>query len=97
MSHPVLEPIVHDQELGSRRWMTVIFNNAVTLFDDVVAILIEATGCSTEEAAIETWEAHHYGHAPVHFASRDDCDRAAAIISSIGVRTEVSLEWAETQ
>jgi ATP-dependent Clp protease adaptor protein ClpS len=61
--------------------------------DEVMEILMRATQCKADEAAIETWEAHHYGKAPVHFASRDECDSAALIISSIGVKTEVSREW----
>ena len=96
MSVPVLEPKTSDPGVGSGRWMTVIFNNDHTPMDDVIAILIEATGCGFEEAAIETWEAHHYGQAPVHFASRHECERAAEIISRIGVATEVTLEWAES-
>ena len=76
--------------------MTVIFNNDFTQVDDVVAVLIEATRCPIEEARIETWEAHHFGRAAVHFAAREECERAASIISRIGVRTEVSPEWSES-
>jgi len=75
------------------RWMVVIFNNDTNSFDEVIDVLIEATGCDNSEAAIEAWEAHHYGKAPVHFSSRDDCQVAADIINAVGVKAEVSLEW----
>ena len=61
--------------------------------DEVVRILIEATGCDFEEAFMETWEAHHFGQAPVHFAGEAVCHGVATIISTIGVKTEVTKEW----
>ena len=61
--------------------------------DDVIMILITATGCTVEEAEIEAWEAHNYGKTAVHFASKAKCEEVAAIISTIGVKTEVSKEW----
>jgi ATP-dependent Clp protease adapter protein ClpS len=73
--------------------MVVIFNNDTNSIDQVIEILMRATGCDAQEAYIETWEAHTYGKAPVHFSSRDECEQAAAIISSIGVATEVAPEW----
>lgn len=95
MSHTVLEPeIAGGSGVGSGRWMVVIYNNDTNSLDEVVSILIRATGCDVEEAMIETWEAHTYGKAPVHFSSdRAECDRAAAVISTIGVKTEVAREW----
>ena len=73
--------------------MAVIFNNEHNSMDEVVEVLMRATGCDEDEAAIEMWEAHHYGKAPVHFASREECERAAKTIERVGVRTEVTPEW----
>lgn len=61
--------------------------------DEVVDILMEATGCDAEEAYIEMWEAHHFGQAAVHFASESACQGIAGIISTVGVVTEVAREW----
>ena len=61
--------------------------------DEVVRILIEATDCDIQEAYIEMWEAHHFGHAPVHFASESTCVSVAQIIGTAGVMTEVVAEW----
>lgn len=73
--------------------MAVIYNNDVTPFDRVIEALMVATDCELEEAQIETWEAHTYGKAPVHFDSRTTCEGVAAVITSFGIRTEVEPEW----
>ncbi len=90
---PVLTPdlVETGQKLG--RFRVVIFNDDVTPYSDVVTILMQATGCDLEEAAIETWEAHHFGQADVHFADEARCQEAARTIRSIGVRTDVRKEW----
>ena len=73
--------------------MVVIHNNEHNSFDEVIAVLMAATGCQAEEAAIEAWEAHHYGKAPVHFAPEPECCAAAKIIEGVGVKTDVMPEW----
>jgi ATP-dependent Clp protease adapter protein ClpS len=75
--------------------MTIIFNDDHTPIDLVVLTVIAATKCSVEEAEIETWEAHHYGKAPIHFSSESECDQVARVLQSIGVKTEVVPEWTE--
>lgn len=96
MNQTVLDPKVEEansQSGGGARWMVVIFNNETNTFDEVIEALMRATGCDEEEAGIEAWEAHHYGKAPVHFASRPECEDIASVISTVGVRTEVTPEW----
>jgi ATP-dependent Clp protease adapter protein ClpS len=95
MSGTFVQPEVLDPRTGSGRWMVVIYNNETTSFEDVIAILMTATGCGSQEAYMETWEAHHYGKAPVHFSSQKECEVVAAMIASIGVRTQVRREWDE--
>jgi ATP-dependent Clp protease adaptor protein ClpS len=73
--------------------MVVIYNNDTNSMDEVIEVLMRATRCDLDEAYIEMWEAHTYGKAPVHFAGRGECEEAAAIISSIGLQTEVTREW----
>ena len=92
---PVLEPRLDDPVVRrADRWMLVIHNNDVTPFDDVVESLMEATRCDLEEAAIEAWEAHHYGKAPVHFdEDRTALHRPARIINRVGVVTEIVPEF----
>lgn len=75
--------------------MVMIYNNDHNTFDEVIEVLIVATGCDYEEAAIEAWEAHHFGRAPVHFSTQPECEDVASTIASIGLRTEVCKEWNE--
>lgn len=82
-----------ESNVQTGRYMTVIYNNDTNTVDEVIAVLMVATGCDFEEAAIETWEAHHFGLAPVHFADREECKTVATIVGSIGVETEVRPEW----
>lgn len=81
------------EQAGSARHMTVIYNDDHTPYEAVVEVLVRATGCSRGEAEMETWEAHHYGKAPVHFGSQRDCQGAADVIGTIGVKAEVMPEW----
>ena len=93
MSQTLIDPRTHGPDVSTGRWMVVIFNNDYTPFDVVILALVRATGCTMEEAEIEAWEAHTFGKAPVHFASKQECESAATVISSIGVKTEVAPEW----
>jgi ATP-dependent Clp protease adapter protein ClpS len=95
MSRTVLEPEVIDSAAGSGRWMVVIFNNDYTPFDDVIEVIMRSTGCGVQEAYTEAWEAHHFGKAPVHFCRKVEAEIVAAMISSIGVKTQVRREWEE--
>ena len=93
MSQTVLEPEVIDSGSTAERWMVIIFNDETTYVGRVIKTLMRATRCPQNEALMEVWEAEHYGKARVHFADREECEQAAAIIRSIGVKTEVCPEW----
>ena len=92
-SLPLIEPKIDDSAAKQGRWMVVIYNNDTCSMDEVVEILMAATGCDIQEAYIEMWEAHTFGKAPVHFSSKSECDEAGRIISSIGVQIDVCPEW----
>jgi ATP-dependent Clp protease adapter protein ClpS len=93
MSRTILQPEIIESGTGYGRWMVVIFNNDYTPFDEVVEILMRSTGCGVQEAAIEAWEAHSFGKTPVHFSSKSECEIVAAMISTVGVKTEIAREW----
>lgn len=87
-------PEIFEADTGyGGRYMTLIYNNDTNTFDEVVHVLMTATGCSVDEAYAETWEAHTYGKAAVHFSDQEACCAVAAIIGRIGVKTEVRPEW----
>jgi ATP-dependent Clp protease adapter protein ClpS len=93
MGQVVLEPEAVRSSVDTDRWSVIIFNNEHNTFDEVIGVLVEATGCDLQEAYIEAWEAHHYGKALVHFASENVCKAIAQTISSVGVKTAVDREW----
>ncbi len=95
MSQTVLQPEVLNPDTQDGGWMVVIYNNEHTMMDEVIEVLMRATGCDMQEAYIEMWEAHTFGKASVHFSNRADCEEAALVIQSIGIQTEVTLEWPE--
>lgn len=95
MSAPgtIERPEVQDgQTAGGNHWIVTVFNNEYNTWDEVVFILMAATGCSEDEANIETWEVDNLGKSVVHHGEQQECQTAAEIIAQIGIRVEVSEE-----
>ena len=82
-----------ERSVGSGRWMVMLYNNDWNTQEEVVAILIKATGCDLEEAYLEMWEAHTYGKAPVHFGADSECREVSEVLGTIGLFSEVVPEW----
>jgi ATP-dependent Clp protease adaptor protein ClpS len=87
---PTAEEVV--VEVLSDLWSVTVFDNDTNTYEEVMTVLMIATGCSGEEAHIEAWEIDHYGSCLVHRDTEDDCRKAADIIAKIGIRVEVSKE-----
>lgn len=73
-------------------WNVTVYNNDHNTYEEVMTVLQLATGCSVEEAYIETWEVDHLGASTVHRADEAECIRVADIIRVIGIRVEVTQE-----
>ena len=73
-------------------WIVTVYNNEYNTWDEVVGILMAATGCSEDEADMETWEVDNLGKSVVHHGAQNECQIVAEIISQIGIRVEVSEE-----
>lgn len=82
------EQVEQAEEGADRDWQVVVYNNEINTYIEVISILMIATACDAEEAYIEAWEIDHYGQCSVHRASQCECERAAEIISTIGIRVE---------
>lgn len=78
-----------DPTTGTGEHIVIVYDNDYNTFDEVIAILMKATGCSLQEATMETWEIHNLGKSVVHHGSQSECERAARIIATIGIRVEV--------
>ena len=75
--------------IGNSEHLVIVYDHDTITFDAVISILMQATACTLEEAQIETWEVHHLGKSVVHHGSEGECNRAAQIIRTIGLRVEV--------
>jgi ATP-dependent Clp protease adapter protein ClpS len=85
------------EDLDTRRseqegYIVIVYDNDKNTWDEVVMILQKATGCTLEEAEIETWEVDNLGKSVVHHSGKEECDRVAGIIRTIGIRVEVVEE-----
>lgn len=85
-------PILEEQELELEHagWIVTVFDNDHNTYEQVMAILMIATGCTAEEAYMEAWEIDHLGKSVVHYACEQECREAAEVISKIGIRVTVS-------
>ena len=84
-------PDLHDESTHSTlgEYVVIVFDNDFNTWLEVMSILQKATGCSLEEAEMETWEVHFTGRSIVHHGDRAECERAANIIATIGIRVAV--------
>jgi ATP-dependent Clp protease adapter protein ClpS len=77
---------------GGDTWIVTVYDNDYNSIDQVILILMKATGCNLREAEIETWEIHHLGKSVVHHGEQDECQKVADVIAQIGIRVEVTEE-----
>lgn len=93
MSIQLLPQHLQDQsDVGADHSIVIVYDNDRNTFEEVIDVLLRATGCSLHEAQMETWEVHHLGKSVVHHAAADECERVAAVIRTIGIRVEVRAE-----
>lgn len=88
IARPDLEEYNSQDQQGSG-YIVIVYDNDKNTYDQVVGILMKATVCTLEEAQIETWEVDNLGKSVVHHGGQEECERAASIIRTIGIRVEV--------
>jgi len=76
----------------AKNFVVVVYDNDYNSVDEVMMILMLATACDEEEAAIETWEVHHLGKSVVHHDTEVECQRVADFIARIKIQVEVREE-----
>ncbi len=82
----------HGPGTGGDHFIVIVYNNNHNTWDEVVGVLMRATACSEKEAEIETWEVDNLGKSVVHHGEQEECERAAAVIRTIGIEVEVKEE-----
>ncbi|MBM3494927.1 MAG: ATP-dependent Clp protease adaptor ClpS [Armatimonadetes bacterium] len=87
----VIDPEIQtaDPTIGTGEHIVVVYDNDHNTIDEVIDILMKATGCGVQEAAMETWEIHNLGKSIVHHGPASECERVASVIRTIGIRVEV--------
>jgi ATP-dependent Clp protease adaptor protein ClpS len=84
------ERVAENLETRGDGWIVTVFDNDHNTYEQVMQILMIATGCNSEEAYIEAWEIDHYGRCVVHKACEHECRRAADVIATIGIKVEAT-------
>jgi ATP-dependent Clp protease adapter protein ClpS len=69
-------------------WIVILYNDDWHPYDEVVAQVQKATGCSLEKAERITWEAHTMGRAIAYAGPAEECERVAAVLRQIRLQVE---------
>jgi ATP-dependent Clp protease adaptor protein ClpS len=67
----------------------ILFNDDFHTFDEVIAQLIKAIGCSYEKAEFLTWEVHTKGKAVVYTGELSECLRVSSVLEEIALHTQI--------
>jgi ATP-dependent Clp protease adapter protein ClpS len=80
----------HSSSLVIEPWNVILLNDDWHTFDEVIAQLIKATGCTSQKALEIALEAHNNGEAICYTGHRERCEHVASILEEIdlGVRIE---------
>ena len=71
-------------------WMTILHNCDCHTFEQVVAQLMKAIGCSQERGWELAWQVHNSGKAVVKVAAEAECVRVGNILAAIGLVVTVT-------
>lgn len=67
----------------------ILFNDDYHTFDEVIAQLIKAIGCSYDKAEALTWEVHLKGKAVVFIGEISECLRVSSVLEEIALNTQI--------
>jgi ATP-dependent Clp protease adaptor protein ClpS len=69
----------------------ILFNDDWHTFDEVIAQLIKALGCSTQKAESIAFEAHSKGRAVVYEGAMPECLRINSVLEEINLHTSIEV------
>ena len=70
-------------------WMVILFNDDYHAFDEVIAQVQKATGCSPSEAFQITYAAHTNGQAVAYVGDKPQCETVAKVLHEIDLHAEL--------
>jgi ATP-dependent Clp protease adaptor protein ClpS len=81
-----------EEDLGTdlgQPWMVILFNDDHHAFDEVIAQVQKATGCSPGEAFQITYAAHNNGQAVAYVGDKPQCEQVAKVLREIDLHVEL--------
>lgn len=69
----------------------ILFNDEVHTFEEVIAQIMKATGCSQTRAEELTWEVHSSGKAVVFTGEMHRCIEVSSILEEIMLMTQIEV------
>jgi ATP-dependent Clp protease adapter protein ClpS len=70
-------------------WNVIILNDNVHTFDEVIAQIMKATGCSPDHAADVAWKIHNEGEAVCFTGSKERAELVASILEELNLRVRL--------
>ena len=70
-------------------WKVVLYDDDVHTFDEVIAQIMKATGCSLAKAEELTWKVHNDGKAIVYEGDFEKCLQVDIVLKEIQLISEI--------
>ena len=89
---PAQTQIRPEEDIGTglgQPWVVILFNDDHHAFDEVIAQVQKATGCSPGEAFQITYAAHSNGQAVAYVGDKPQCEQVAKVLREIALRVEI--------
>lgn len=88
---PDVEVLVEEEteERIATPWRVILYNDDIHTFDEVIAQLIKATGCTVAQAERHAWTVHTEGKDCVYEGEFEDCFRVQGVLREIQLVTEI--------
>lgn len=67
----------------------ILFNDNIHTFDEVIAQLIKAIGCSSQKAESIAWETHNKGKSVCFIGPIDECLQVVSVLEEIALHTQI--------
>jgi ATP-dependent Clp protease adaptor protein ClpS len=88
-AHTEFETIFEEEVLDAVLSRVILFNDSIHTFDEVIAQVCKAVGCSDFDAEGLAWEAHVRGQALVFEGDLLDCLNVSSVLEEIALHTQV--------
>jgi ATP-dependent Clp protease adaptor protein ClpS len=89
---PIQTQTHQEEETGTgidQPWTVILFNDDYHAFDEVIAQVQKATGCSPGEAFQITYAAHTNGQAVAYVGDKPQCEQVAKVLREIDLHVEL--------